>query len=1004
VYFVNGVSETAFKSDLETIIRCQGAQYRLKTFDDGIQWLSTRPNRWLMIIDNVDDPSMNLFPLIPKAQNCHVIITTRDSTRLGLANSHSRHIVGELDKEASIELLLRLSSCPLNDANTVLASQIAAELGYLPLALAHAGGYISIHGGLASYLETYRKSRRDMLEHLPPGLPSDYNLAVAATIEMSFTRLPHRTREILCLLSHFQAGSIAEAIIVRAAERGFTHVASPSAIPPPAETREYAEALVEMFFPNGQWSQHDFNQLIQPCLQSSLLRSGESEKMGRYFSMHPLVQSWLRLQTREDASQSKQDLFIRLLASSITIGARYEHMEFNQVLRPHIHLLDEKEVGCIGDKHGFRYVLDENGDYSRAFDYLERCVKEERKLLGEEHQETLESMHNISICCSRVGRYAEALEMAEKVTGLRQKTLGYEHPDTLRSMHALSIRYSQVGRYAEALEMGEKVTGLRQNILGYEHPDTLHSMHSLSIGYSQVGRYAEALEVGEKVMGLRQRTLGYEHPDTLLSMHNLSIGYSEVGRYAEALELAEKVTGLYEKTLGYEHPDTLRSMHNLSTRYSQVGRYAEALEMGEKLTGLYEKTLGYEHPDTLLSMHNLSIRYSQVGRYVEALEMGEKVTGLYQKTLGDNHPATLRSMHDLSIRYSQVGRYAEALEMGEKVTGLYEKTLGHDHPATLRSMHNLSIGYSEVGRHVDALDMGLRAIGLYEKVLGKDHLLTLDGIINVSSYYSKLGKYAEALRLALNAVDPCQRILGLDHPQTKRALKTVQYLRSMVCSLSWGIFEIPEIYRWSQNTSLNDPESEQELNPPAIYHGEQSETGSRINHQRYEISLSVLATDNIHSDNSDMRQDNPEPHLSEQAFAKEESNVNFGSRNRSGGDKSVQSHRKGKESAVKAGHRKRMVIRRNESPDLSSMETDVAHDEEYGGLVMATGGVRRSGRTKRTRTNSQMEETEVEKVNRVRIGGQSKVASTSISSQVNKEMSGSSRRTKKLSRRKGRWE
>jgi tetratricopeptide (TPR) repeat protein len=777
---MNGASETALKGDLETIIRSQGADYRLRTFDDAIQWLSIRPKPWLMIIDNVDDPSINVFPLIPKATHCHVIITSRDSTRLGLANPCNRHAVGELDEKASIELLLGLKSYSLNDANTLVASQIAAELGYLPLALAHAGGYISIHGGLSSYLETYKKSRKEMLEHLPPGLPSDYDLAVAATIEMSFTRLPHRIQDILYLFSQFHAGSIAETIIVRAAQRGFAHMAWHPAIPPPAEMRESVDALIKLFCPNSQWSRHDFNQLIQPCLQYSLLRSGESERMGRYFSMHPLVQSWLGLQTRRKSGPSNQNLFIRLLVSSITIGKEYEYLEFNQVLRPHIQSLDKKGAAFIRDKHAFRYVLYESGDYSLALDYAKSCIEDEMQLLGEEHQDSLQSMHIISVCYSQVGRFTEALEMGVRVMELDQKVLGSEHPHTLDSMHSVSILYSEIGRYAEALEIGTMLMKLRQKTLGDEHPDTLSSIHNLSIRYSKVGRYAEALEMIVKAMELRQKVLGSEHLHTLHSMHSVSVRYSEVGRYAEALEMGIKVTGLYRKNLGNEHPETLRSMSNLSKRYSEVGRYAEALEIGAMVMELRQKFLGGEHPHTLYSMHCMSIFYSRVGRYAEALEMGIKVMSLCQKILGDEHPDTLESMRQVSSCYSQVGRNVEALKLGVKALELYQKILGNEHPRTVRSMHKVSTHYSEVGRHAEALDMGLRAIGLYEKTLGKEHPFTLEAMVDVSSYYSKLGKYDETLSLSLNALSLCQRILGSDHPQTKRTLDVVQVLQSTV--------------------------------------------------------------------------------------------------------------------------------------------------------------------------------------------------------------------------------
>jgi tetratricopeptide (TPR) repeat protein len=737
VYFVNGASKTSLKDDFEAIIRSQGAEYRLKTFDDAIIWLSSKSKPWLMIIDNVDDPSINIFPMIPKARHGHVIITSRDSTRLGLARPGNRHSVGDLDQRASIELLLQLSSYPSNGVNRMLASQIATELGCLPLALAHAGAYISIHGSLSSYLEMYRQSQKEMMEEQPPNLPSEYDLAVAATIEVSVAQLPQQTRDILELLSHFHTASIAEEIIVRAAKRKFAHVAQYSAISPPAEMGTYADALMKIFCPNSRWSQHEFDRLIHPCLQYSLLQSGKSKKMGRYLTMHPLVQSWLRLQPEQRVGPSKQDLIIRLLGSSVTIGEDYEYLEFNRELRQHIQSLNEKDVKHIGDKHAFQYVLHENGDFSRALDFLESCIEEERTLLGEEHPDTMKSMLDISIRYLELGRHTEALEIGIKSMEHRQKIMGEEHPETLRSMHILSMHYSQVGRHDEALEMAVKTLEIRQKILGDEHPDTLRSTHNLSIRFSQVGRHTEALEKGVKAMRLYQKVLGTGHPTTLASMYTVSSCYCGVGRYAEALRMGLKVINLQQKTIGNEHPGTLRSMDGVSIYYSKLGRYGEALKMGVKAMELRQKVLGDEHPDVLRSMYNASICYSRVGRHVEALEIGLKVMEHHQKILGSEHLDTLRSMHIVSVSSYAIGRYAEALEIGLKVLRLYQSTLGKKRLDTLRPMDNASIYYSQAGTYAKALEIGLKTMRLLQRVLGNEHTDTLHSMDNVSAcYYS----------------------------------------------------------------------------------------------------------------------------------------------------------------------------------------------------------------------------------------------------------------------------
>lgn len=56
----------------------------------------------------------------------------------------------------------------------------------------------------------------------------------------------------------------------------------------------------------------------------------------------------------------------------------------------------------------------------------------------------------------------------------RKRTLGEEHPDTLGSMHNLAVRLSKVGQRQEALQLTELVVEANKRTLGEEHPDTFH--------------------------------------------------------------------------------------------------------------------------------------------------------------------------------------------------------------------------------------------------------------------------------------------------------------------------------------------------------------------------------------------------------------------------------------------------------------------------------------------------------------------------------------------------
>lgn len=74
---------------------------------------------------------------------------------------------------------------------------------------------------------------------------------------------------------------------------------------------------------------------------------------------------------------------------------------------------------------------------------------------------------------NEVGRQQETLQLTERVLEARKRTLGDEHPDTLRSMHALANRYS------EALQLAERVVEAYKRILGEEHSNTVASIHTL---------------------------------------------------------------------------------------------------------------------------------------------------------------------------------------------------------------------------------------------------------------------------------------------------------------------------------------------------------------------------------------------------------------------------------------------------------------------------------------------------------------------------------------------
>jgi hypothetical protein len=142
--------------------------------------------------------------------------------------------------------------------------------------------------------------------------------------------------------------------------------------------------------------------------------------------------------------------------------------------------------------------------------------------------------------------------LGEDTLARRRRVLGEDHPDTLASAHGLAISLRAVGERQAARELDEDTLARRRRVLGEDYPDTLASADNLAFSLQGV-RGQAARELGEDTLARRRRVLGEDHPDTLASASNLVM---ILGEYQAARELAEDILARRRRVLGEDHPDT----------------------------------------------------------------------------------------------------------------------------------------------------------------------------------------------------------------------------------------------------------------------------------------------------------------------------------------------------------------------------------------------------------------------------------------------------------------
>ena len=147
------------------------------TLQQILSFISTQKKRWLMVLDNVDQPRLSdnmlivLFGRWKRESNGHMIITTRRERKeicqwMDLEPHCCVEVFSFSTQEAKKFLLTRAGGNNAAGQENEL-DELVVELGCLPLALEQAGAHIrSLQCPLGKYLEQYKRERLQLLiEH-----------------------------------------------------------------------------------------------------------------------------------------------------------------------------------------------------------------------------------------------------------------------------------------------------------------------------------------------------------------------------------------------------------------------------------------------------------------------------------------------------------------------------------------------------------------------------------------------------------------------------------------------------------------------------------------------------------------------------------------------------------------------------------------------------------------------------------------------------------------------
>ena len=577
--------------------------------DDFKRYLTNSQEPWLLILNNADDPSLDISQYFPVGNRGSIIVTSRNPECRCHATVGSREL-REMESDEAIELLLRSGDLPNEGQDLrLLALPIVETLGYLALAVSHAGASIRQKiCSLEDYLDSYTRHRKKLLSSQAVQAGSEYKYTVYTTWEISvesIKKLAQNARdrtaahalELLTFFGFCHFDDITEEMF-KSARSEFAHT----------ENYPWWKSNILGIIRDDRaldWDSLVFNEARQLLSSYSLIHvSGPKSRI----SLHPLVHSWIRDSLNKGAHLSWWNIAVSTLALAVNPAS----VDRLRRLKAHLHhCLGTREIDDLLLEDDFTldrvkissWIIEAYNDHpwKDGLALSERALAYSRRTLGDGNYSTCELSLQRATIFDALSQYQNASDLLQGQLEVIIRVAGPGDRLTLRTMNKLAWTYSCLGRMQEALELAEQSLAICEKSLDQSDDVYLRAMREVAWGYSEFGRYEESIALQEKVLAKRKEIFHGDPSGILRSELILALTYRNSGQHQAALDISRSTLMKGSRLLGEDHPSTVHVMIVVALRYAQVGQpdkgiplITKALDIGSRIGIEVEELQEYE--------------------------------------------------------------------------------------------------------------------------------------------------------------------------------------------------------------------------------------------------------------------------------------------------------------------------------------------------------------------------------------------------------------------------
>jgi tetratricopeptide (TPR) repeat protein len=709
---------------------------------DAIQHWLQHHDRWLLVLDNLNDlsilnnfstPDHNHFP--PLYSKGHVLITTQTRPTRSVARTLP---IPSMDLEDSaLFVLRRAEKIPAqgtrNDASEedyLQALAIAREVEGYPLALDQAGAYIEdTPQALDTYLELYREQRA-MLSKAPGQLATNQSDLVATTLALTFEKVGQSNPHAVELL-HLFAFLYPEAIPNDMLQNGASSLSAP------------LRTLVT--------NASAFNSAIATLLKFSLVQQRADATM---LNIHRTIQAVLKKRLSRKQQLPLANQAIRLINATFPevsyanwkISERYLPQAQHCATLIHDFGLTLKECPLLLERLGSYYS--HHGSYAVAETYLTQALTLQGRQRRANPLDTAQILNSLGLLSKQQARFQDALEYHQHALELRQRIPGPEEQSKVaESLHNLALVYDELGEYEKAEQFQIRALAQEEQTRGPDHPDVASTLNALATIYVHQGDYPQAQMMYQRALAIYERGQVAGHPDQMYPLDGLGQIAEAQDDYSEAWKYYQQAFAICKQALGEMHPETAHCINKLADIAESWGNYQEAETLYQQALSIGEQALGPEHPDVALFVHNLAFLVHGQGQYQHARELYQRALDSYEQALGSTHPNVAAVLNNQGKLYRNLNDEERAEKLLQQALAIYEKRLKPTHPDIAQAASDLADLLISQHKYVEAEPLLKRAHTILHQVWGHEHPDTTLVREQYTLLLERVGRYEEAALL-----------------------------------------------------------------------------------------------------------------------------------------------------------------------------------------------------------------------------------------------------------------